>query len=300
MGDSVGFAIPIDRAAALVAQINAGQASATVLLGYPGQLGVVMSEPAPATVPGGAVEGVTVAEVMPGSPAASAGVVAGDTLTEVDGQPATSPEQVVGPDQEAPGRGEDQFQLDRRVGPPPQRHRHPRRRAGRLTELMADQQPWRRVLRIAGALAVAGVMAATAVDLSRDSEPSFGGSDGREAGPSPTAPSQSRDPSAGLLTNLIVSDADVGPSQSVVGLPGGNGLSQPTLDLCNGTYASESSRTARLQVVAIDDQRQTTLSTEAVLYSSGAGTAAAFSELKQTAAACPDRPVEKPGRRVSR
>ena len=94
VGDAVGFAIPIDRAVPLVAQIEAGQASATVRLGYPGQLGVVMSEPAPAG--SGAPQGVIVAEVMPGSPAASAGVVAGDILTEVDGQPATAPDQVSG------------------------------------------------------------------------------------------------------------------------------------------------------------------------------------------------------------
>ena len=43
---------------------------------------------------GPAVSGVTVAEVMPGSPAASAGVTAGDTLTEVDGQAATTPDAV--------------------------------------------------------------------------------------------------------------------------------------------------------------------------------------------------------------
>ena len=96
VGDAVGFAIPMDRAAPLVAQIEAGQASATVRLGYPGQLGVVMSDPAPAAGPSGGVQGVTVAEVMPGSPAASAGVVAGDILTEVDGQPATAPDQVSG------------------------------------------------------------------------------------------------------------------------------------------------------------------------------------------------------------
>lgn len=96
VGDAVGFAIPIDRAMPLVAQIQAGQASATVRLGYPGQLGVIMSEPAPATTPGAAPEGVLVAEVMPGSPAASAGVVPGDVLTEVDGEAATSPDQVSG------------------------------------------------------------------------------------------------------------------------------------------------------------------------------------------------------------
>jgi len=98
VGDSVGFAVPIDRATALVAQIDAGQASATVHLGVPGQLGVVMSDPALTTGgangTGPAVSGVTVAEVMPGSPAASAGVVAGDTLTEVDGQAATTPDAV--------------------------------------------------------------------------------------------------------------------------------------------------------------------------------------------------------------
>jgi S1-C subfamily serine protease len=94
VGDSVGFAIPIDRATALAAQIEAGQASATVHLGVPGLLGVVMSDPTPSTTPGGAATGVTVAEVMPGSPAASAGVAAGDTLTEVGGQPATAPDAV--------------------------------------------------------------------------------------------------------------------------------------------------------------------------------------------------------------
>jgi len=94
-GDSVGFAVPIDRATALAAQIEAGQASATVHLGVPGQLGVVMSDPAPSIGAGaGPGAGVIVAEVMSGSPAANAGVVAGDILTDVDGQPATTPDGV--------------------------------------------------------------------------------------------------------------------------------------------------------------------------------------------------------------
>lgn len=145
----------------------------------------------------------------------------------------------------------------------------------------------RKVLRVAAAAAVVVVVAATARDLSRgSSRPITRG--GRDLTPSPTAPSQSRDPSAALLADLIVTDADVGPSLTVVGMQGGNGLSQPTLDLCNGTYASESMRTARLQVLAVDAQGQAALSTEAVLYSSGAGTATAFSELKETASACQD------------
>lgn len=152
---------------------------------------------------------------------------------------------------------------------------------------------WRRGLRIAGALTVAAIMVAVAVDLSRDSTPSYQSSGG-DLTPSPTAPSQSRDPSAGLLASLIVSDADVGPTQTVSGLRGGNGLTVPTLDLCNGTFPSETQRTARLQVAAVDAQGETALSTEAVLYQSGAGTAAAFSELKATAAACPDKPVDSP------
>jgi hypothetical protein len=159
---------------------------------------------------------------------------------------------------------------------------------------MADQRPWRRALRIVGGLTVAGVMAATFVDLTSDSTPTYRSETPDLSTPTPSAPSQSRDPSAGLLADLIVSDADVGPTLTVAGLRGGNGLSQPTLDLCNGTFASESMRTARLQVAAVDQQGNTALSTEAVLYSSGAGTTAAFSELKATAAACPDGPVDSP------
>jgi hypothetical protein len=153
---------------------------------------------------------------------------------------------------------------------------------------------WRRVARIVGAVTVVSVLAAAAVDLSKDSIPSYRGAGGQDLTPSPTAPSQSRDPSAGLRAGLIVNDADVGPALTVVGLQGGNGLTVPTLDLCNGTYPSESMRTARLQVAAIDARRQTALSTEAVLYSSGAGTANAFSELRATAERCPDGPVESP------
>jgi hypothetical protein len=135
---------------------------------------------------------------------------------------------------------------------------------------------------------VALLLAATARDLSRGaSRPTLGGSAADQL-PSPTAPSQSRDPSASLLADLVVNDADVGGSQTVAGLAGGNGLTQPTLDLCNGTYGTEAQRTARLQVSAYDNQtNETVLSTEAVLYTSGAATTTAFQELKDTVAACP-------------
>jgi hypothetical protein len=138
------------------------------------------------------------------------------------------------------------------------------------------------------------VMAATVHDLTSGSSRATIRATAPDLTPSPRAPAPSRDPSAALLAGLVVTDADVGPSLTVAGLAGGNGLTQPTLDLCNGTFPSESMRTARLQVAAVDGQSDTALSTEAVLYTSGAGTAAAFSELKATAAACPAGPVDSP------
>jgi len=159
-----------------------------------------------------------------------------------------------------------------------------------------DERPWRRGLRIAGGVLVALVMLATARDLATGSDRSTisGGASRDPATPTPSAPSGTRDPSAPLLANLVVSNADVSPTLTVSGLPGGNTLSVPTLDLCNGTFPSEAMRTARLQVAAVDRQGDTALSTEAVLYSSGAGTTAAFNDLKATAAACPDTPVDSP------
>jgi hypothetical protein len=142
---------------------------------------------------------------------------------------------------------------------------------------------------------VAVVMAATVRDLaSGSSRPTLRATGRDPLTPSPSAPSGSTDPSAPLLAGLIVTDADVAPALTVAGLPDGNSLNQPTLDLCNGTFPSEGMRTARLQVAAVDRQGDTSLSTEAVLYSSGAGTTAAFNELKKNAATCPDGPVDSP------
>jgi hypothetical protein len=150
-------------------------------------------------------------------------------------------------------------------------------------------------LRIVGGVAVAAVMVATLHDVtSGSSRPTLGAASPDPATPNPSAPAPSRDPSASLLAGLIVSDGDVGPTLTVAGIAGGNGLTQPTLDLCNGTFPSEALRSARLQVAAVDGQGETALSTEAVLYTSGAGTTAAFSELKAMAATCPAGPVESP------
>ena len=161
---------------------------------------------------------------------------------------------------------------------------------------LPERRPWRKSLRIAGGVLVALVMVAVARDLAGGSDqPAVSSGASRDPlTPTPSAPSGTRDPSAPLLANLIVSNADVAPTLTVSGLPGGNTLGVPTLDLCNGAYPSEAQRTARLQVAAVDRQGDTAMSTEAVLYSSGAGTAAAFSQLKTAAAACPDKPVDSP------
>ncbi len=116
-----------------------------------------------------------------------------------------------------------------------------------------------------------------------------GTSDGR-----PRSPSTSTDPSRSALSSLIVKPDDVATSHTVALLLGGDGLSQPTLDLCNGTFPSESRRTARLQDVVIDQQGEGALSTEAVLYRDTEAAEQAMSELDSVVAACPATPVRSP------
>jgi S1-C subfamily serine protease len=85
--DIVSFAIPIDQAMAIASQIEAGQPIGTVRIGLPAFLGVQILVPSQARRgPPGAVVGAVVA----GSPAASTGLVAGDVITSLDGQPVDS------------------------------------------------------------------------------------------------------------------------------------------------------------------------------------------------------------------
>ena len=114
-------------------------------------------------------------------------------------------------------------------------------------------------------------------------------------GPATTVPlSAGNDPSAPALEDLIVTPDDVPANAEVVVFPGGIGLNQPTLDLCNGRYPSESRRTARFQDAVLDAQGNLVLSTEAVLYGDSGGTTQAFAELQAVVANCPSTPV--PGR----
>ncbi len=80
-----GYAIPINRAVSLAKQIVAGRASATVHIGSTPFLGVSIE-----STPNQGAAGAYVAAVVPGSPADQAGIVAGDTITALGGQPIAS------------------------------------------------------------------------------------------------------------------------------------------------------------------------------------------------------------------
>jgi S1-C subfamily serine protease len=84
--DITGYAIPVEDVLDVVTQIVAGEDSATITLGYPAFLGVQLATGA-TTTPGsvGTTAGATIAGVVDGTPAAEAGLAAGDTVTAVDG-----------------------------------------------------------------------------------------------------------------------------------------------------------------------------------------------------------------------
>jgi S1-C subfamily serine protease len=92
-GASVGFAIPINQALSIAQQIESGPASATIHLGLPGFIGVAIQ---PANQGGfgngssAATGGAVIAGVEPGSPAATIGLTAGDTITSINGQAVDS------------------------------------------------------------------------------------------------------------------------------------------------------------------------------------------------------------------
>jgi S1-C subfamily serine protease len=71
------FAIPINHALSIAQQITSGKASSTVHIGLPGFIGVSID-----TTQSGS--GAVIAAVAPGTPAESAGLVAGDTITAVN------------------------------------------------------------------------------------------------------------------------------------------------------------------------------------------------------------------------
>ena len=77
-GSSQAYTIPISRALAVANEISQGHASTTVHIGTTAMLGVGVQ---PGTL--------SLVSVLPGSPAAAAGLVAGDTIESLDGHPVT-------------------------------------------------------------------------------------------------------------------------------------------------------------------------------------------------------------------
>jgi S1-C subfamily serine protease len=88
--DVTGYAIPITTAKRIAEQILSGTASDTVTIGLPAFLGVQVSGTA------GTTGGVAVAGTVAGSGAASAGLVAGDTITSLDGTAVSTSAELTG------------------------------------------------------------------------------------------------------------------------------------------------------------------------------------------------------------
>lgn len=95
-----GYAIPIATALSIAKQIESGNASATVSIGYPPFLGVEVETSGSDSSGGTAggftngggqtTSGATVGQVIADTPADSAGIVAGDVITAVNGTTITS------------------------------------------------------------------------------------------------------------------------------------------------------------------------------------------------------------------
>ncbi len=88
-----GFAVPINTAMAIVSQIEGGHASATVHVGATAFLGVGLQSTdsyGNASGGGSSTSGAVLEGVLSGSPAAKAGLTAGDVITSVNGQTVDS------------------------------------------------------------------------------------------------------------------------------------------------------------------------------------------------------------------
>jgi hypothetical protein len=122
------------------------------------------------------------------------------------------------------------------------------------------------------------------------------GGNGGNASPGSTAPpSSDNDKDAGALSGVVVQSKDVTAGYEVALIQNGDKVGgTTTLDLCNGTYASESLRTARLQVAETDPTGNLVMSTEAVLYHDAKDANEAFGELRSVTARCPKQPVVSP------
>ncbi len=88
-GQTQAYAIPINEAVSIAKQIEAGTTSANVHIGATAFLGVGFSAQGSFGGQGGS-SGATIAQAVSGSPAAKAGLTAGDVITSVGGQSVSS------------------------------------------------------------------------------------------------------------------------------------------------------------------------------------------------------------------
>ena len=95
------------------------------------------------------------------------------------------------------------------------------------------------------------------------------------------------DPKQTKLAKLGFRAEDFSNNWTVLPMNGGTTLVDPSLDLCNATFASEKERVERRQVLALkEDSPYSFLSTEVVKYSSAAAASAAQKELVKVLAQC--------------
>jgi len=84
------YAIPIDTALAIARQIESGQGSTAIHIGQAGMLGVEV-EPTGGASGVSSEAGALIAAIIPGSPAASAGLAARDVIVSLNGKAVASP-----------------------------------------------------------------------------------------------------------------------------------------------------------------------------------------------------------------
>ena len=88
---SEGYAIPINTALDIAGKIESGQGGGNIQIGPPAFLGVVISSGSSNGFSGGSTGAAVVQAVQPGTPAARAGLAAGDEIVGLDGRTVDSP-----------------------------------------------------------------------------------------------------------------------------------------------------------------------------------------------------------------
>jgi hypothetical protein len=93
------------------------------------------------------------------------------------------------------------------------------------------------------------------------------------------------------LSHIVLSGSQVGSGYKLGNFPFGNSfIGEPTLDLCGGSYASETLRTGRLQVRYTHPGHAVAVSNEVVTYA-GTGAQQALAEVTSVAKSCAQKPV---------